>query len=88
MRQRHALYLSEVDSIGVTNMVRRLNEGFDLGASPIGTPTGWHLGVVANPTAIDLDEEVRRFEWKVDAGAQFAVTRPVFEPSSFDRPTN
>lgn len=77
--------LSEVDSIGVTNMVRRLNEGFDLGASPIGTPTGWHLGVVANPTAVDLDEEVRRFEWKVDAGAQFAVTRPVFDVSQMER---
>jgi len=68
-----------IDSIGLTNMVRRLNDGYDLGSSPIGAPTGWHLGVVANPTALDVDEEVRRFQWKVDAGAEFCVTRPVFE---------
>jgi homocysteine S-methyltransferase len=69
----------DVDSIGLTNMVRALNEGLDLGGKPLGRPTGFLIGVGANPGAIDLDREVARFEWKVDAGAEFAVTQPVFD---------
>ena len=77
--ERRPRATSEVDSIGLTHLVRRLNEGVDLGLSPIGKPTAYHIGVVANPTAVDFEEELSRFEWKVDAGAEFCVTRPVFD---------
>jgi homocysteine S-methyltransferase len=69
----------DVDSIGLTNVVSRLNRGLDIGGQPIGRPTGFHIGVAANPAALNLDEEVRRFEYKVEAGAEFAVTQPVFD---------
>ena len=69
----------DVDSIGLTNMVHRLNSGSDLGGNPIGRPTGFFIGVGANPGAIDLDLEIKRFEYKVEAGAEFAITQPVFD---------
>ncbi|HKY30980.1 MAG TPA: bifunctional homocysteine S-methyltransferase/methylenetetrahydrofolate reductase [Candidatus Polarisedimenticolia bacterium] len=69
----------DVDAIGLTNMVNRLNHGYDLGGNPIGAPTGYHVGVGANPGAIDLDYELRRFQYKVEAGAEFAITQPVFD---------
>jgi homocysteine S-methyltransferase len=70
----------DVDSIGLTNVVSRLNRGLDIGGQPIGAATSFHIGVAANPAALNLDEEVRRFEYKVEAGAEFAVTQPVFDP--------
>ena len=69
----------DVDSIGLTNVVARLNRGLDIGGQPIGAPTAFHIGVAANPGAPNLDEEIRRFEYKVQAGAEFAVTQPVFD---------
>jgi methionine synthase / methylenetetrahydrofolate reductase(NADPH) len=69
----------DVDSIGLTNVVARLNAGLDIGGQPIGAPTAFHIGVAANPGAPDLDEEVRRFAYKVKAGAEFAITQPVFD---------
>lgn len=69
----------DVDSIGLTNMINRLNHGFDPGGNPIGRPTAFVIGVGVNPGAIDLDYELRRFEWKVEAGAEFAITQPVFD---------
>jgi homocysteine S-methyltransferase len=60
-------------------MVTRLNHGFDLGGNPIGRPTGYHVGVGANPGAVDLEFELRRFQYKVEAGAEFAITQPVFD---------
>jgi homocysteine S-methyltransferase len=75
----------DVDSIGLTNVVARLNHGLDIGGQPIGSPTAFHLGVVVNPSAEDLDREIRRFEYKVEAGAEFAVTRPVFDVGSVER---
>jgi methionine synthase / methylenetetrahydrofolate reductase(NADPH) len=71
----------EVDSIGLTNVVAQLNRGLDIGGQAIGQPTGFHIGVAANPGAVDLDEEVRRFQYKVEAGAEFAITQPVFAAS-------
>lgn len=71
----------DVDSIGLTNMVNHLNRGVDLGGNSIGKPTGYLVGVGLNPTAIDLELEIRRFEWKVKAGAEFAITQPVFDVS-------
>lgn len=69
----------DIDSIGLTNMVNRLNHGLDPGGNPIGEPTKFVIGVGVNPGAIDLDYEIRRFEWKVEAGAEYAITQPVFD---------
>jgi len=75
----------DVDSIGLTNVVHRLNHGYDIGENPIGTPTSFLIGVGANPGAIDLDEEVKRFKYKVEAGAEFAITQPVFDVALLER---
>jgi homocysteine S-methyltransferase len=75
----------DVDSIGLTNVVTRLNHGLDIGGQAIGSPTAFHAGVQVNPGAEDLDGEVRRFEYKVEAGAEFAVTKPVFDLGTFER---
>jgi methionine synthase / methylenetetrahydrofolate reductase(NADPH) len=69
----------DVDSIGLVNIVRNLNCGLDIGGNPIGAGTGFVIGVGANPGLADIDEEVRRFEYKVEAGAEYAVTQPVFD---------
>ena len=69
----------DIDAIGLTNMVNKLNHGLDLGNNPIGEPTAFCIGVGVNPGAINLEEEIKRFEWKVEAGAQYAITQPVFD---------
>ncbi|MEQ1727005.1 MAG: bifunctional homocysteine S-methyltransferase/methylenetetrahydrofolate reductase [Vicinamibacterales bacterium] len=74
----------DVDSIGLTNLVTRLNHGGDIGGQPIGAPTAFHVGVSVNPAASNMDEELRRFEYKVEAGAEFVVTRPVFDLAGFE----
>ena len=71
----------DVDSIGLTNIVTRLNHGRDLAGNPIGDPTGFLVGVGVNPGAINMDEELRRLEWKIEAGAEFMITQPVFDPA-------
>ncbi len=71
----------DVDAIGLVNIVHNLNLGLDIGGNPIGVGTGFVLGVGANPGLTDLDEEIRRFEYKVEAGAEYAVTQPVFDIS-------
>jgi homocysteine S-methyltransferase len=73
----------DVDSIGLTNLLTRLNHGLDVGGQPIGAPTALHVGVMVDPGARDLERELRRFEYKVEAGAEFAVTSPVFDPDLF-----
>jgi methionine synthase I (cobalamin-dependent)/5,10-methylenetetrahydrofolate reductase len=75
----------DVDSIGLTNVVSRLNRGLDIGGQAIGPPTAFHIGVAANPAAVDPDQEIRRFRYKVEAGAEFAVTQPVFDVADFQR---
>ena len=69
----------DIDAIGLTNMVNKLNHGLDLGNNPIGEPTAFCIGVGVNPGAINPEEELRRFEYKVEAGAQYAITQPVFD---------
>jgi methionine synthase / methylenetetrahydrofolate reductase(NADPH) len=69
----------DIDAIGLTNMVNKLNHGLDLGNNPIGKPTAFSIGVGVNPGAVNLDEEIKRFEWKVEAGAEYAITQPVFD---------
>jgi len=80
-----ATAVADVDSIGFVNAVSRLNRGLDVGGQTIGDATQFHIGVTLNPDAEDLDEEIRRFEWKVDAGAEYVITRPVFDVSAFER---
>ena len=63
-----------VDSIGLLNAVSRFNHGTDVGVQSIGQPTAFNIGVTLNPGAEDLDREVRRFEYKLEAGADFVVT--------------
>jgi methionine synthase / methylenetetrahydrofolate reductase(NADPH) len=69
----------DVDAIGLVNIVRNLNHGLDVGGNPIGSGTKFLIGVGANPGIVNIDEEVRRFEYKVEAGAEYAVTQPVFD---------
>lgn len=69
----------DVDAIGLVNIVHNLNCGLDIGGNPIGAGTSFVIGVGANPGLTDLDEEIRRFEFKVQAGAEYAVTQPVFD---------
>lgn len=69
----------DVDAIGLVNIVRRLNHGLDIGGNPIGASTGFTIAVAANPGVPDIDNEVRRFAYKVEAGAEYAITQPVFD---------
>jgi homocysteine S-methyltransferase len=69
----------DVDAIGLVNIVRNLNYGLDIGGNPMGSQTALLTGVGANPGALNMDEEIRRFEWKVQAGADYVVTQPVFD---------
>jgi len=71
----------DVDAIGLVNIVHNLNRGLDIGSNPIGAGTAFVIGVGANPGVPNLDEEIRRFEYKVEAGAEYAVTQPVFDLS-------
>ena len=69
----------DIDSIGLTNVVHKLNQGLDPGGSSIGAPTRFVIGVAANPWATDAERELERLRWKAEAGAQFAITQPVFD---------
>jgi homocysteine S-methyltransferase len=69
----------DIDAIGLTNLLNRLNHGLDLAGNPIGEPTGFSMGVGVNPGAINLDEEIRRLDWKIEAGAEYMITQPVFD---------
>jgi len=69
----------DVDSIGLTNIVNQLNQGLDIGGNPTGSQTALLIGVGGNPGAPNMDEELRRFAWKIEAGAEYVVTQPVFD---------
>ncbi len=69
----------DVDSIGLVNIVQRLNHGLDIGSNPIGASTNFTIGVAANPGVPDIEHELRRFFYKVEAGAEYAITQPVFD---------
>jgi len=69
----------DVDAIGLTNIVNNLNHGLDIGGNPMGSQTALLLGVGANPGALNMEEEIRRMEWKAQAGAEYIVTQPVFD---------
>jgi homocysteine S-methyltransferase len=69
----------DVDAIGLVNIVRRLNHGLDIGSNSIGASTNFTIGVAANPGVPDIEQELRRFAYKVEAGAEYAITQPVFD---------
>ncbi len=75
----------DIDSIGLANLVHNLNRGLDPGGNRIGQPTQFVIGVGVNPAAVDPEHERKRFEWKVDAGAEFAITQPVFDVEQLER---
>jgi homocysteine S-methyltransferase len=74
-----AAQVFDVDSIGLVNIVQRLNRGLDIGSNSIGASTNFTVGVSANPGAPDMENELRRFAYKVEAGAEFVITQPVFD---------
>jgi homocysteine S-methyltransferase len=74
----------DIDAIGLTNLVSKLNRGLDPGNNSIGRPTSFVIGVGVNPAAIDPLHELQRFHWKVEAGAEYAITQPVFDPSQLE----
>lgn len=75
----------DIDSIGLTNLVRNLNHGLDPGGNAIGAPTQYAIGVGVNPAAIDMAIERRRFAYKIEAGAEYAITQPVFDVRQLER---
>jgi homocysteine S-methyltransferase len=74
----------DIDAIGLTNLVSNLNRGLDPGGNAIGAPTQYVIGVGVNPAAIDPAHELRRFEYKVEAGAEYAITQPVFDVAQLE----
>jgi 5,10-methylenetetrahydrofolate reductase len=75
----NATAVFDVDAIGLVNVVKNLNYGLDIGSNSIGESTGFTIAVAANPGVQDMDQEVRRFAFKVEAGAEYAITQPVFD---------
>jgi methionine synthase / methylenetetrahydrofolate reductase(NADPH) len=69
----------DVDAIGLTNIANNLNQGLDLGGHPMGSRTALLIGGGANPGALNIEQEIRRLEWKALAGAEYVVTQPVFD---------
>ena len=75
----------DVDAIGLTHIVSRMNRGLDLGGSEFGAPTEFMAGVALNPTAHNLELELKRFRYKVEAGADFAITQPIYDLEAYQR---
>ncbi len=73
----------DVDSIGLVNIINRLNNGLDIAGNKIANGSNLFAGVGANPGAVNLDEEIRRLDWKVDAGAEYVITQPIFDLDIF-----
>jgi homocysteine S-methyltransferase len=69
----------DVDSIGLVNVASRLNRGLDIGSNAIGASTNFTIGVAANPGVPEIENELRRFAYKVEAGAEYAITQAVFD---------
>ena len=81
----NATAVYDVDAIGLVKMIKNLNRGLDIVGNPIDGASSIHIGVGVNPGAANIDEEIRRFELKVEAGAEFCMTQPVFDPGIFFR---
>lgn len=76
--------VSDVDSIGLVNVLNNLNRGLDAGGNPLGAQTSFLIGVGANPQSDNPDRELRRFEYKMQAGANFALALPVFDVAKLE----
>jgi methionine synthase / methylenetetrahydrofolate reductase(NADPH) len=74
----------EVDAIGLVKLLSNFNQGMDWAGKSLGAPTDFTIGVAVNPTAEDLEREIERFQAKVDAGAHFVMTQPIFELSQWE----
>lgn len=74
----------DVDAVGLLNMATRLNQGLDIGGQPLGRVTGFHMGAAVNPFAPNPSAEWRRLEFKVEAGAEFLLTPPIFDVAAFE----
>jgi len=81
----YATAVFDVDAVGLVKVLSRLNRGLDVAANPLGPPLPFHIGVGVNPGATDFDAEMRKFERKVDAGAEYCLTQPVYEPRFLER---
>jgi methionine synthase / methylenetetrahydrofolate reductase(NADPH) len=81
----NATAVFDIDAIGLTNLVSQLNHGLDPGGNAIGAPTKFAIGVGVNPAALDPAHELKRFEWKVEAGAEYAITQPVFDAAQLEK---
>ncbi len=75
----------DVDAIGLTHIVSRMNKGLDLGGSDFGEPTQFMAGVALNPTAHNQELEIKRFKYKVEAGADYAITQPIYDLEAYKR---
>jgi methionine synthase I (cobalamin-dependent)/5,10-methylenetetrahydrofolate reductase len=82
---KEATAVYDIDSIGLTHLVDCLNGGVNTAGEPLGRGTDFGVGVAANPTAVNLSLEVDRWRYKVDMGADFAVTQPIYEPEALFR---
>jgi homocysteine S-methyltransferase len=81
----YATAVFDVDSVGLVKILSHLNRGLDLAGNPLGPPMALHIGVGANPGATDFDAEIAKFQRKVEAGAEFCLTQPVYEPRYLER---
>lgn len=75
----------DVDAVGLTQVVTNLNHGVDVGGNPINPPTGILIGIGANPCAVDPEHELKHYFNKLDAGAEYAITQPIFDPEALLR---
>ena len=81
----HATPVFDVDSVGLVRILGGLNHGLDLAGNSLGAALPFHIGVGANPAAADLENEMRKFDKKVEAGAQYCLTQPVYETGLLER---
>jgi len=72
--------IEDIDSIGLTNILHHLNRGVEPGGEAVEPPTRFVVGVALNQGGTELEREKERYRWKIDAGADFSVSRPVFDP--------
>jgi 5,10-methylenetetrahydrofolate reductase len=75
----------DVDSIGLVRMVNKLNNGYEYGGNELKDKTDFFIGIAVNPTAQDLTKEIKRFEEKVSAGANFIQTQPIYDIGLLER---
>ncbi|MEZ4873228.1 MAG: bifunctional homocysteine S-methyltransferase/methylenetetrahydrofolate reductase [Bdellovibrionales bacterium] len=73
----------DVDAIGMTHIVSRMNKGLDLGGTTFGEPTQFNIGVALNPTAANQELEIKRYKYKIEAGAHYAITQPIYNVDAY-----